>query len=565
MRLRRIALTVLLAAFSLANPAFAAVIQDYHVDLALHRDSILTVTETIAVDFRTELKHGIFRRIPVQYERSAGVGIVKVPTRYAIRLSLRGISDERGVAYPHKVWRDGRYLMIRIGNPDRYVSGLKVYRISYEVARAINYFDQWDELYWNVTGNEWEWPIQNVTCNVYLPPGTNARRVWQRTFTGFYGATTSRAVVQARDDTLAVAARSLSQGEGLTVVVGLPKGLLRPPDALQRFGWFMADNALLIVSLLIPFLAFGILLCLYLKNGRDPDTGQPVVVQYKPPANLTPAEVGTLVDERADIADIVSTILDLAVRGYVRIREIESPVFLFFQSKDYEFIKCKEFREDADLQRHERRFLEALFGVCDRVQLSELRNRFYTSLPAIRDAIYGQLVDKDLFPANPDSVRTTYKVRGIGAAVLSIALVLWLSGGTAISSFSVTSAQLLLLLSPALTGLVFFGFARAMPRKSRKGAAAAWQALGFKEFVQRVERDRIERLASEDPTVFERLLPFALVLGAADEWAQKFRGLALPPPTWYDSPNYSPSTFNATLFVHDLGHGMQSMASTFTS
>jgi uncharacterized membrane protein len=535
------------------SAAAAAVIQEYAVDLRVRPDSRLEVTEAITVDFGMAPRHGIYRRIPVDYDRP----VAGSRTRYSLRLRLVSVTDAEGQRHQVKTTRDGRYVQWRIGDPDRYVRGVQIYRIRYEVDGAINYFDEHDELYWNVTGTEWEWAIRSASARVTLPPGVQPQDVRRQVFTGYSGSTAANASVTAQGDAILVRTRSLKEREGLTVVLGFPKGVLREPGSDERLRWFFEDNAALLVPALFPILSLLVMLGLYLRHGRDPDAGKPIVVEYEPPKGLTPAEVGTLVDERADIADIVSTVVDLAVRGHLKIRQFESNRVLFFHTTDYEFTRLEGSHDR--LTDHERRFLDSLFSTGDTVRLSDLKQKFYVHLPGIRDAIYRQLVQHHLFPHDPEKVRSSYGC-GAGLLLLLAGVPIAILFGTRFGSeLGVIATVGSVMISFAICTL----FARAMPRKTHAGVKAARQALGFREFVRRVEQDRIRRMADEDPTIFERLLPYAMVLGAADEWAEKFQGLAIPPPQWYDSG--TTGTFHTRTFVNDLGTGMTAMGSTFQS
>jgi uncharacterized membrane protein YgcG len=124
---------------------------------------------------------------------------------------------------------------------------------------------------------------------------------------------------------------------------------------------------------------------------------------------------------------------------------------------------------------------------------------------------------------------------------------------------------LALAISAMLSGGFIMLFAPAMPRKTSKGARALWHILGFREFIRRVERDRLERMLQEDPTLFDRVLPYALVFGIADEWAEKFEGLLQKPPEWFESERWTPTAFTPRTFVYSLGDSVSTMNSVFPS
>lgn len=532
-------------------------IADYRVEINLRDDSTLIVTETIVVNFGQVLRHGIYRKVPFRYKRQ----VKGVPTTYNLRIKLLSVTDEHGNSYPVKSRREGDYLFWRIGDPKRYVSGWKTYRIAYKVTRAVNFFPDHDELYWNVTGNEWEWDIVRVHCTVNLPESLGAGKVKATFYTGYFGSRERKGKMWFEGKSLHFETGHLRQGEGLTIVVGLPKGALKPPSPTKTALWFVTDNWALIAAFLIPLSTFAVMFPLYWKRGRDPIWRQSMVTQYRPPDDLTPAEVGVLLDERADNIDITATVIDLAVKGYLKIREVEGERLLFLKRTDYEFVFL---RDDSELKKHERTVLNGLkecarrAGNPNSVRLSDLKERFYTHLKQAKSDLYETLARDRYFAGNPDKVRESYFALGaiVGAALLVSGLFLMNTDAT---------SGLALITSGLVTGLAIAGFAFAMPRKTEKGVKALWHILGFREFIRRVEKDRLERMLREDPNLFDRVLPYALVFGVADEWAEKFEGLLAEPPSWYESDRWTHTTFNTSVFVHSLGDSVSSMNSVLPS
>src|SRR3990172_5875068 len=411
----------------------------------------------------------------------------------AIEIGRFDVKDGEEKPIPFTTSKEGPNLFIRIGDPDRTVTGKLTYAITYRVQRAINRFETHDELYWNVTGTEWDWPIQAASVRVPLPAGVVAESLTHKTFTGPWGSRTTNATERIADGSYLEEVQSLEPGEGLTVVLGFPKGVLQPPSAWQEFWWAVADNILFFLVALMPVLALGILWWFYLRVGRDPGRRTPIVVQYGPPRELSPAEVGSLVDETIDTPDIVSTVIDLAVRGCLKIHAEETTKFLFLSQTDYRFERLKA--ADEELSSHERKFLSALFESGDSVMLSSLKNKFYTSIPDIRRAITQQLLAKKLFPRDPDRVRNLFRGFGLAAAAfpLGLGVILHKSGLASVGlPPSASTFLVVVLVSLALTYLIIRFFAKAMPSKTPEGARLAWHCLGFKEFVVRVEKDRIE-------------------------------------------------------------------------
>jgi uncharacterized membrane protein len=521
--------------FSFSGIAQAEEIKNFRSEIFINRDGTIDVREDIEYDFQYAERHGIYRDIPYSYDFGY--------KRYSIKLDVTHVTDFDGSPYKYEVSSGGGYIHIRIGDPDTTVTGVHGYRIEYRVRGAIAFLEDHDELYWNVTGDEWRVPIMRAGADVFSEVETNDG-VNAECYTGGRGS-------KAQDCDYKISAGSVSflaknplwAGQGLTIVVGLPKGLIEEPSATTKAIWFLSDNW----YFGLPFLTFFVVAYIWSSRGRDPEGKGVITVRYEPPRNLTPAEAGTLVDERADILDITSTIIDLAVRGYLRIEEVESTKFFFFTDRDYRLVRTKN-PAPGELKPHEEKIFSGIFKGKEKVLVSDLRDKFYTELPPIKKALYGELIGKKYFPADPEKVKGIYKWIGIVILILSFVL---------FSNF-------LLKLSIALSGLIILVSSRYMPRKTKEGTLLNEELLGFREFIDRAEKDRIEALAKNDPTLFDRILPFALVFGLEDKWADAFRDMYREPPSWYSSPSYR-SSFSPNTFVSDLGRSLGVMSSSLSS
>ncbi len=540
----RCAVRLILAALALSIPAGSAgeAIRLFTTEVHLEAEDAFTVVEKIQYDFGRERRHGIFREIPVRYGRGRAAD-------YRISLEVESVTGETGNAWPYKVTSQGRNLRIRIGDPNREVTGVQSYLIRYRVERGILYFDDHDELYWNATGTEWPVAIDRAEAVVFLPQGAPLELMDFNCFTGPMGAVGSDCSMRASSGVASFEAnRPLRPNEGLTLAVWLPKGVLVEPTALQRLLSRISDY--LSLWALLPLGTFLGLAQLWRSRGRDPGGREAVPVSYQPPEGLTPAELGTLVDERVDIEDITSSILDLAVRGFLEIEELEATKFLFFSDRDWALVKKSE--PDAGLQPHERLLLSHLFATGDRVTISSLKEKFYKHLPELKSSLYSQLSGtRGYFPVSPDRVRKGYAVAGGVLLVLGFLIFTMLSRvlpGAAVFT----------------CGAITLLFSRIMPRRTRRGREVYEQILGFKEFVERVDADRLERMGGRSVGEFEKVLPYAIVLGVADQWADAFAGIYTEPPSWYRSPRYSHG-FMPRLFVADVGRSLSTMGQTMRS
>ena len=536
----------LLLALPLA--AHAARVRSFDTVVRANPDASLDVSETIVYDFEGASRHGIVQKIPVVYDRGGGT--------YTLKWELQSVTDENGVAQPYSTGREGRDLSIRIGDADILVSGVKTYNIKLHFWRAIIWTEGAPEVYWNATGNQSQVPIEAATAKFIPPPGVQISQIKTRSFRGPFGTKTP-AQTGVEADSILFSARDLAPREGLTFVAGLPAGSLVKPPAYQNLLWFAADWW---SAFAFPILAFVAMLMLWRARGRDVEGGLPAQVEWSPPRDMTPAEVGTLINETCDMTDILSTLIDLAARGYLVIEDLSSKgaVLGIGAQTDYAFTRThQQIPLDAPLKAHEATFLRGLFGTLDadagRVTLASLKNNFYVHLPAIRASIYRDLTDKGLFKSNPETTRSDYVGGGLLIGGLGL-LAIFIAGflGTIAYGIGLIGA-----------GLIVAAWARAMPAKTALGSRRLRECIGFQRFVQLAEKPRIEKLITDDPTVFGRLLPYAMVLGVGEIWATKFSDLMTEAPDWYFSN--AGDAFVPYLFVSNLGSGMNEMGTTFAS
>jgi uncharacterized membrane protein YgcG len=525
---------------AVAAPAAQAVerILRFDVTVTVEPDAALRVEETILYDFGDARRHGIFRDVPVRYARRGAPD-------HSIQLEVLDASDGDGRKLPYRVSRQGSDRRIRIGDPDRTVTGRVEYHLRYRARLAMLHFESHDEVYWNVTGNGWRVPIDAAAAQVALLDAPGAV-LDVACFTGALGANRSDCRAAREPDGARFATTApLAVGEGLTVVVALPTGHVTPPSDLERLRARLPAG--LLAWLLLPFATVGGLWAYWRRAGRDPGRGAAIPVRYEPPEGLDPAEVGTLLDERADLDDITATILQLAVLGRLEITERESTRFLFFAQKDYELSKTER---DGPLKEYQGKLLSALFRGRQRVKVSELKNEFYQELPAIRDALYAGISGSGrFFVAPPDKVRTRWAIAGGLIAMIGV---------TGIAAGSIGGFCL------AASGVAVLAFSRAMPRRTRKGRRAYEEILGLREFLERVDRDRLERMGVNTREQFERFLPYAIVLGVADAWADAFADVYQEPPSWYHGSQTS-GPFRPNVFVSDVGRSLDTIAQSISS
>ncbi len=527
------AINILLFIFS-AYESFAQdfTINRFHADISINQDSSVTVKEHINVFFHSQ-KHGIYREIPYKYRDDFGKTI-KTP------LEITSIVDEQGRKIPYKVTKKGDVINIRIGDPDKYLSGDMTYIITYKVENAVLFFDDHDELYWNVTGNYWLAPIKDASAKVMLLVEEKTKNRWATCYTGHLGSRASECNFETFDNSAEFhIKRNLNFKEGFTIVFGWDKGLVNPPSSWKKFFWTLdlKENWIF----LMPVLSLIIMINLWNKKGKDPKVKESITVRYEPPKYgetvLTPAEVGTLVDEKLDSRDITSTIVGLAVKGYLRIEEIKKEG-LIFDSTDYYLAKLKE--PDENLSRFEKILMERIFtGGTPGIMVSDMKNRFYKELELLKNTLYGDLVSKKYFLISPEKVRKFYLVCGVLVLIVGFIVVTVLTPSSAAKG----------IFTGFLSALPVLAFSRYMPAKTKVGANTYVDILGFQEFLTRAEKDRLERMA--DKELFSKFLPYAIALDVVDSWAKAFEGIYQDPPQWYTSERgfriFSPYSFSRSI------------------
>jgi len=485
-------------------------IDEFNVDISLAQDSNFLVTEEIVYNFGNEQHHGIYRDIPYSYKRSG--------SKYNVRLKVLAVVNEEGKAWSYTVSKIGGKMKVKIGDPDVYVTGIKIYRITYEVKRAINYFDDHDELYWNVTGDEWLVSIESATVSINLPKAVEKDDIQLACYTGSFGSTEQACSGRIVSDTeiFFTTDDELFTSEGLTIVIGLPKGILVKPGAWQQVQWFLADNW----SIAIPILVLFFMFYLWYTRGRDPRVRSTIIPYYEPPDKMPVGELGTIIDEKADLKDISATIIQLAIKGYLKIKEIEKKK-LFGKGRDYELIKLKE--ADKHLQEYEKKIFKGVFNAGQTRTVSSMKNKFYVHLKKIKKALYELVVLDGYFSTNPEKVRQKYLVLSI--IVIPIGVIILIVLGNVVAG-----------ISTALAGVIAIVFSRYMPRKTKKGAEVHKQILGFKWFLSVTETERLKfhNAPAKSPKEFEEFLPYAMVLGVEKEWADQFKDMYVTPPEWYE-------------------------------
>jgi uncharacterized membrane protein YgcG len=589
-------------------------ILDYHSDVQVTAEGTLTVQETIrVVSTGDQIRHGIYRDFPTRYSDRLG-------NRYSVGFDLVGATCDGG---PEETRIENRSNGVRIylGSPKYFVQpGEHTYTITYTTDRQLGFFPDHDELFWNVTGNGWIFPIEHASATVHLPEKIHANEVRLGGYTGPQGSMAEDLTSSAGpDDTFDFATtRPLGSYEGLTILLMWPKGMIQPPTTQQKLAYFLHDNN----DAEIGAAGLGVIFLYYLivwaAVGRDQKPGT-IVALYEPPSGFSPAAIRYLEHMGYDNKAFACAIVNMAVKGYLR---IENP------DGTYSLRRLKS--DTGDLTPEEKTLASILFEDSESVWL---HNENHTKIAAAIAALKKWLKTTEL-----KVYFVTNSLYMIPAAVISLALIVWMAsthgssalvmvgflgvwltgwsaavaglviasvhawkasfegghstGGLAAKAMGTTlvaipfagfevmalamlsgatSIFIALTLIGAVTLHIVFHFLLKAP--TRAGRAVLDKIDGFKMFLGAVEGDQIRRAMEpqKTPEVFEKFLPYAMALGVERVWAAKFSGVidqagapgsntAGYSPAWYSGPGWS--NFGAAGFASSLSGSFSSAISS---
>ncbi|HTI03897.1 MAG TPA: LemA family protein [Gemmatimonadales bacterium] len=535
-----VVLLVACAATALGAQQKSYSIERFVAQIRVNKDASLDVTETITARFVGSW-NGLYRTIPVAYHSPQGLN-------WTLGVSLQSATDDAGRALRTETSREGANVKYKIWIPGA-ADAERTLVLRYRATNGLRFFDDHDELYWNVTGDEWAVPINAASAEIDLP--AEAGGVRAIAYNGVYGSRAQEASVDIQGAIVRIAmTHGLGFHEGLTAVVGWNKGLVTEPSAAARAAGVVGSNWPLLIPLVVLVFAFWS----WWRRGRDPRV-RPIAVQYEPPKGMTPAEAGTLIDNSADMRDVTATLVDLAVRGKLRIEERQNPKLfgLFGGGTEY---TLQRLGKDDHLAPHEMLVFNGVFGVHDAVDLSDLKNEFYKELPGIRDALYDALRSSGFYRNRPDKVKANWAGGAVGMGLLVGV------GGTYLSKLTLLT-PVPFVVAGVCCAIILLIFSQIMPARTESGTRALEQVLGFEEFLRRVESENLKRVIIGHPELFDKFLPFAMAFGVEKQFARAFEGIYTEPPRWYVGPSIT--NFNVTHFSSSVSHLSTVAATTMSS
>lgn len=559
-----IALLVVLSCVFIGNKIILAdsqeIIRDFRSILVVNQDSSIEIKEAITYDFGSNLRHGIFRSIPYQYPLE--------DKTLVLDYEVKGVEDEKGVSIPYVVYTEGNNFVLKIGSSDKLISGQKTYIINYIIKGAVNYFSDYDELFWNVTGSDWQISIEHSEIDFVLGDSFSDLSIEDfkaACYTGVLGSKKKNCQIDkfysAR--VIYVEAYNLKPKEGLTVVIGWPKGYVQEiakkyiPNSGINDMFLEGENVSQVIKiwsiiryifLAFPLIVFLILFSIWWRTGRNPRAMRTIMAEYEAPSGISPAEAHIIVTEGAVKMEkmATATLIDLARRGYFIIKE-QTKKILFFQSIDWKFIKTNKQNSGDVLNKYEKYLLDTMFEDSDEVLLSNLKKvssftrykKLKKNLEAATRSLGNDLINKNLIPKNPF---TLSKKMGKWQFIVSVVFLLigsmfiFLVVGSGVSEIERFIQDIVFIfIGYAFIAIIFRVFIHIMPSLTDRGLEMKERLKGFELFLKTVERDRVKFHFSPDahPEKFADYLPYAILFGVEKQWAKLFENISIATPQWY--------------------------------
>ncbi len=532
----RLILLTWLAGFSCQLGLAQEQILSFHSDIDIAVDASMIVTETIRVRAEgTNIQRGIFRDFPTRYSDRLG-------NNYVVGFELLSLSRDR-VPEASRIDDLSNGVRIYAGSANVILDpGEYTYTISYRTDRQIGYFEDHDELYWNVTGHEWGFVIEQASASVRLPGSVSVSAITIRGYTGLEGGAGQAysASVAASGGSIATTAALASQ-EGLTLVIGWPKGIVTEPTSTQRITYLLQDNLGLMLALIALFGSIVYLYNSWLRVGKDPDSGN-IFPRYNPPAGYSPASARYISRMGYDSKTFTAAVVNLAVKGYLKIQKNDDK---------YSLEKTKS---SEPLAPGEKILLEALFS--DGAVLDFGEKCFYVLQKARQK--HKKALQRDYLNIY-FATNLKWLMPSLIGSIVMLGLILFLQ-----AFVPLVAACFMLIV------ILHVWFAYLMKAPLQKGRLLMNQLEGFKLYLETIKKDDLNLGQSPDkaPELFERFLPFAIALGVENAWSEQFT-TAFERLERSDGHSYQPLWYTGAFhhsqlhgFSEDIGSGFNSAISS---
>jgi len=549
MRKRRLLTLATLVAIALllSVPGLALAEQEritsFDSAITVNQDGSMRVENTIgAMVTGDQIVHGIYYDFPTIYSNTRTGG------RLVIDFRVLGVQRD-GQTEPYTVenWENGK--RVKIGSADTVIDpGEHTWLLQFTVDRELGYFADHDELYWNVTGNGWVFPIDRASATVTLPTGAAAKITGLSAYTGASGSTTSAVTTtQGADGTPTFVTTSiLNPREGLTIVVGWPKGFVQAPTAATRFGWFLRDNGALIAGLLGVLLVFLYYMIVWYRYGKDPDRGT-IFARFAPPEGMSPGGVRYLSRMAHDSKTFTAALIDMAVKRYISIHQ-----------ERHKYWIERDTAPESVLSDDELALAGVLIGTSARVDFErEHAEEIQRAILASKRPLEADYQPR-FFVSNIGYLLTGILL-SIGVGVLTFFLS---TRGNALQFVALIVVGVALAVMAAVFGSTLKSY-------TQQGRKLVDEVAGFKMYLSVTEKDRMNLLNPPErtPEMFEKFLPYALALDVEQRWSEQFASVFARmaaegrpyAPVWYHGMYWNP--VNPAAFASSVGNGFSNAIS----
>lgn len=489
-------LCTLLLAIGLSGAGVVAAderILDFQSDVLIHSDGSLVVTETIRVNAEGgNIRRGIFRDFPTDYKDRFG-------NRYKVELNVLDVR-RNGVTEAFHTEKRSNGIRIYMGSSTQLVGkGVHEYQLRYRTGRQLGFFENYDELYWNATGNGWMFPIDHASARIELPADVNHGDLRISFYTGPQGAQGRQAQSEFLNERTIVfeTTRGLQAYEGLTVAVGWPKGIVTEPTFSQQITHFLRDNRSALVLLTGLLASFALYLQAWNRHGRDPETGV-IIPRFKPPMGLTAAGCSYILNMSFSKQTFSAAVVSLGIKGYLEITQ-----------KDDEFtLKRTAAGGNGKASSGESAVLERLFESSPVIELDQKNHRsFLKARSELKKALKNEHLGR-VFKLN-----SIYTVPSLIFSVLAV-----------IVASRMQTSPIVWVISGVLFVVLHLSFLSLLRAPTPMGRRIMDEIEGFRTYLDTAEQDRLDLMKSPQltPEVFESFLPYAFALGVENNWCDRF-------------------------------------------
>ncbi len=509
----------------------------YFSEITVATDGSMTVAESIRVRAEgAQIKRGIYRDFPTRYKDRLGNSM-------RVEFDLLGVTRD-GASEPFHQEDLSNGVRVYIGSADKTLQpGEYEYRIEYRTNRQLGFFEDFDELYWNVTGNGWAFAIDEASARVILPGVVNQSDLRIDAYVGFSGAKGKDYLVGIDDfgHPVITTNRPLAPQEGLSVAIGFPKGLVTAPTDTDKLGYLLEDNLGLVIVLIALALMLSYLYLAWRRYGRDPEPG-PVFPHYEPPDGYSPAAARYIEKMGYDRKAFTAAVINLAVKGHLAI------------DKDGDDYTLRHKDSTTELAHGEQALIDKLFSEGTTLELDNKNHSVVGAAMAshqksLHDAYHKVYFHKNFMLLLPAAIATA----ALGVALAKMDLF----------------TPLVAILFVSMFVLQFF-FGKWLKAPTIAGRKLLDQVDGFRMYLEVAEKDELamRNPPQKTPQLFEAYLPFALALGVEQKWAQKFAGVFAAMrdgaagsyhPAWYNG-RFNAS--NLSSFTDNVGGSLNSAISS---